>query len=366
MVVVIGSRSALFTPQPDLGLIIIDEEYEWTYKQDTSPHYHARDVALKLSGAAGATVVLGSATPDVETYYRAGNGEYRLLELPERVGLGEITLPPVEVVDMRNELKAGNRGMFSRSLAEAINEAVASREQVILFLNRRGGATFIQCRRCGLVLRCRRCEIPLTHHIAGDVLICHQCNYRMAVPQNCPNCSGGQLKFLGSGTQKVEQETGYMFPRARTLRWDSDVISHHSSHEEILRKFRHREADILIGTQMVAKGLDIPSVTLVGVISADTSLNLPDFRAGERTFQLLSQVAGRAGRGKAGGRVIIQTFAPEHYAIQAAASHDYAAFYAQEIAYRRQLNYPPFSRLVQLSLLILLNQTHGVNIDHPA
>jgi primosomal protein N' (replication factor Y) len=347
--VVIGSRSAIFTPQPDLGLIIIDEEYEWTYKQDTSPHYHARDVALKLAESTGATVVLGSATPDVETYYRAVNGEYRLLELPERVGHGgQAALPPVEVVDMRDELKAGNRGMFSRSLVESINETIADRQQVILFLNRRGGATFIQCRRCGFVLRCRRCEVPLTHHIAADVLVCHQCNYKTAVPQVCPNCSSRQLKFLGTGTQKVEQEVGYMFPRARTMRWDSDVISSKSSHEEILRKFRNREADILIGTQMVAKGLDIPAVTLVGVISADTSLNLPDFRAGERTFQLLSQVAGRAGRGAAGGRVIIQTFSPEHYAIQAAARHDYAAFYEQEIAYRRQLNNPPFSQLARL------------------
>jgi len=347
--VVIGSRSAIFTPQPDLGLIIIDEEYEWTYKQDTSPHYHARDVALKLAESTGAVVVLGSATPDVETYYRAVNGEYKLLGLPERVGQnGQPVLPQVEVVDMRDELKAGNRGMFSRSLTESINETIADRQQVILFLNRRGGATFIQCRRCGFVLRCRRCEVPLTHHIAADVLVCHQCNYRTAVPQVCPNCSSRQLKFLGTGTQKVEQEVGYMFPRARTMRWDSDVISSKSSHEEILNKFRNHEADILIGTQMVAKGLDIPAVTLVGVISADTSLNLPDFRAGERTFQLLSQVAGRAGRGAAGGRVIIQTFSPEHYAIQAAARHDYTAFYEQEIAYRRQLNNPPFSQLARL------------------
>jgi primosomal protein N' (replication factor Y) len=347
--VVIGSRSAIFTPQPDLGLIIIDEEYEWTYKQDTSPHYHARDVALKIAAAAGAVVVLGSATPDVETYYRANNGEYRLLELPERIGRGsKAKLPQVEVVDMRNELKAGNRGMFSRALTEAINQAVADRQQVILFLNRRGGATFIQCRRCGFVLRCRRCDVPMTQHIAANALVCHQCNNKTAVPQLCPNCSSRQLKFLGTGTQKVEQEVGYMFPRARTMRWDSDVIHSRISHEEILNRFRNREADILIGTQMVAKGLDIPAVTLVGVISADTSLNLPDFRAGERTFQLLSQVAGRAGRGAAGGRVIIQTFSPEHYAIQAAARHDYAAFYEQEITYRRQLNNPPFSQLARL------------------
>ena len=347
--VVIGSRSAIFAPQPDLGLIIIDEEHEWTYKQDNSPHYHARDVAIKLAELTGAAVILGSATPDVETFYKAQNGDYKLLTLPQRVVPREgASLPQVEVVDMREELRAGNRSIFSRSLAEAINDAIAGREQVILFLNRRGGATFIQCRRCGFVLRCRRCEVPLTHHIAGDVLTCHQCNYRAPIPQVCPNCSSRQIKFLGIGTQKLEQEVGYTFPRVRHLRWDSDAIGGRSSHENILRKFRGREAEILIGTQMVAKGLDIPSVTLVGVVSADTSLNLPDFRSGERTFQLLSQVAGRAGRGPSGGRVVIQTFSPENYAIQAAAGHDYAAFYEQEIAYRRQLHNPPFTRLARL------------------
>ncbi|MFC1970965.1 primosomal protein N' [Chloroflexota bacterium] len=349
--VVIGSRSAIFAPQPALGIIIIDEEHEWTYKQnDKSPHYHARDTAIKLAGLTGAVVVLGSATPDVETVYQAHNGDYQLLKLPERVVPTEgAALPQVDVVDMKDELKAGNRSLFSRSLAQAVNEAVASREQVILFLNRRGGATFIQCRSCGFVLRCRRCDVALTHHIAGDMLTCHQCNYKAPVPQVCPNCSSRQMKFLGTGTQKLEQEVSYTFPRARHLRWDSDVTGGRSSHGDILRKFRNGEAEILIGTQMVAKGLDIPSVTLVGVINADTSLNLPDFRAGERTFQLVSQVAGRAGRGLPGGRVIIQTFSPEHYAIKAAAGHDYAVFYEQEIAYRRQLNNPPFTHL---SLLV--------------
>jgi len=347
--VVIGSRSAIFAPQPDLGLIIIDEEHEWTYKQDNSPHYHARHVAIKLAELTGATVVLGSATPDVETFYKAQNGDYKLLELPQRVvpSVGA-ALPQVEVVDMREELKAGNRSVFSRSLSQAINEAVAAQEQVILFLNRRGGATFIQCRRCGFVLRCRRCEVPLAHHIVGDVLTCHQCGYRAPVPQACPSCSSRQLKFLGIGTQKLEQEARYTFPRARQMRWDSDVTAGKSSHEAILRRFRNKEAEILIGTQMVAKGHDIPSVTLVGVVNADTSLNLPDFRAGERTFQLLCQVAGRAGRGPSGGRVVIQTFSPENYAIRAAAQHDYASFYEKEIAYRRQLHNPPFTRLARL------------------
>jgi primosomal protein N' (replication factor Y) len=347
--VVIGSRSAIFAPQPDLGLIIIDEEHEWTYKQDNSPHYHARDVAIKLAELTGAVVLLGSATPDIESFYKAQNGGYKLLKLPERVvPTAGASMPQVEVVDMRDELKAGNRSIFSRSLSHAINEAVAANEQVILFLNRRGGATFIQCRSCGFVLRCRRCEVPLAQHIAGNILTCHQCGYKAPIPQACPSCSSRQLKFLGAGTQKLEQETRYAFPRARQLRWDSDTTTGKTSHEVILQKFRNRQAEILIGTQMVAKGLDIPSVTLVGVVSADTALNLPDFRAGERTFQLLSQVAGRAGRGPSEGRVIIQTFSPGHYAIQAAARHDYTSFYEQEIAYRRQLHNPPFTRLVRL------------------
>ncbi len=350
--VVIGSRSALFAPQPDLGLIIIDEEHEWTYKQDNVPHYHARDAAIKLAELTDAVVVLGSATPDVETYYKAENGEYKLLELPQRVvpSVG-VAMPQVEVVDMREELKAGNRNIFSRSLSESVNRAVTADEQVILFLNRRGGSYYIQCRRCGFVLRCRRCDVPLAHHISENVLTCHQCNYRTPVPEACPNCGNRQLKFLGAGTQKLEQEVKYTFPRARQLRWDSDSATGRTSNEDILRKFRRKQAEILIGTQMVAKGLDIPSVTLVGVVNADTSLNLPDFRAGERTFQLLSQVAGRAGRGEAGGKVIVQTFSPQHYAIKAAAKHDYASFYQQEIEYRKQLHNPPFTQLARLSFV---------------
>ncbi len=349
--VVIGPRSAVFAPQPDLGLIVIDEEHEWTYKQpDKSPRYHTRDVALKLAESTGAVVVLGSATPDVESYYHAQKGDYRLLRLPGRVTPRVGTpLPQVEVVDLREELKAGIRSLFSRSLSEAISQAVTSDEQVILFLNRRGAATFIQCRSCGFVLRCKRCDVPLTYHLTGDRLVCHQCNYHMPVPESCPRCARRSMKFLGLGTQKLEQEAGYNFPTARLLRWDTDVTRGRHSHDEILSKFRRHQADILIGTQMVAKGLDLPLVTLVGVVSADTALNLPDFRAGERTFQLLSQVAGRAGRGIKGGKVIIQTYTPEHYAIQAAAKHDYAAFYNKEVEYRRQLRNPPFSRLACLT-----------------
>ncbi|HEX74806.1 MAG TPA: primosomal protein N' [Dehalococcoidia bacterium] len=348
--VVIGSRSAIFAPQPDLGIIVIDEEHEWTYKQhDKSPGYHARDVAMKLAELTGAVVILGSATPDVETFYHAQIGDYRLLELSERVTPGEGSpLPQVKVVDLRQELKAGNRSLFSRSLSRATAKAVTNGEQVILFLNRRGAATFIQCRSCGFVLRCKRCDVTLTYHLTQDVLVCHQCNYRTSVPQICPQCLSRRIKFLGIGTQKLEQETSFTFPQARLLRWDSDVARGKYSHREILGKLRAHEADILIGTQMIAKGLDLPLVTLVGVVCADTALNLPDFRAGENTFQLMSQVAGRAGRGSLGGQVILQTYSPEHYAIKAAAKHDYALFYNQEINYRRQLYNPPFSQLASL------------------
>ncbi|MCL0091347.1 primosomal protein N' [Dehalococcoidales bacterium] len=347
--VVIGSRSAIFAPQPDLALIVIDEEHEWSYKQqDKSPRYHARDVAIKLAELTRAVVILGSATPDVETFYHAQRGDYHLLQLPERVTPGKDSTPQVEVVDLRKELKAGNRSLFSRSLSQAMAKAIASGEQVILFLNRRGGATFVQCRRCGFVLRCKRCQVTLTHHFVENILICHQCNYRRSVPQICPQCLSQRIKFLGTGTQKLEQEVSYTFPQAKLIRWDSDVTKRRYSHQEILTKFRNHEADILIGTQMIAKGLDLPQVTLVGVVSADTGLNLPDFRAGERTFQLLSQVAGRAGRGILGGQAIIQTYSPQHYTIQAAAKHDYALFYEKEIAYRRQLHNPPFTRLACL------------------
>jgi primosomal protein N' (replication factor Y) len=348
--VVIGPRSAVFAPQPELGLIVLDEEHEWTYKQqDRSPHYHAREVAIEVGRLCNAVVILGSATPDLESFYRSQRGEYQLLRLPERIaGQGLSPLPPVELIDMREELKAGNRGIFSRSLLHTVSRALQVQEQVILFLNRRGAATFVQCRHCGFVLRCRRCAVSLTYHSVGEELYCHQCNYHIPVPQMCPRCYSRSIKFLGLGTQKVEQEAALAFPGARLLRWDRDVTQGRHFHEEILDKFAKHEADILIGTQMIAKGLDLPRVTLVGVVNADLALNFPDFRSTERTFQLVSQVAGRAGRGPLGGRVIIQTYNPEHYALQAAAGHDYAAFYRQELEYRRQFNQPPFSRLARL------------------
>lgn len=348
--VVIGPRSALFSPQPDLGLIVIDEEHEWTYKQaDKSPRYHARDVAAKLAELSGATVILGSATPDVETFYKAQQGDYHLVELQERITPRGISpLPEVEIIDMRDELKSGNRSLFSRPLAQAIGEVLARCEQVILFLNRRGTANFVQCLTCGYVPSCPRCLVALTYHSDVGRLVCHHCNYSLRPSLICPQCSSPRLKYFGIGTQKVEEETKRLFPKARILRWDSDVTQSHRIHEEILAKLRARETDVLIGTQMIAKGLDLPQVTLAGVISADIGLNLPDFRAGERTFQLVCQIAGRAGRGLAAGKVIVQTYCPEHYAIKAASRHDYLSFYTQEIEYRRQLGYPPFNELARL------------------
>ncbi|MFP3880118.1 MAG: primosomal protein N' [Dehalococcoidia bacterium] len=348
--VVIGPRSALFAPVPDLGLIIIDEEHEWTYKQDDkSPRYHARDVAIKLAQLTGAVVILGSATPDVGSFYRAEQGQYQLVQLKDRVTpRGYSPLPRVTIVDLREELKAGHRSPLSRPLLTAMEQTLAQGEQAILFLNRRGTATFVRCRNCGFVFRCPRCSIALTYHSVERRLVCHRCHYSMHVPQNCPQCFQRHLRFLGIGTQRVEEEVNRFFPQARSLRWDRDVITRRYAHEEVLKNFRDHKADVLIGTQMIAKGLDLPEVTLAGIISADTGLNFPDFRSGERTFQLLCQVAGRAGRGVKAGKVIIQTYSPDNYTVQAAARHDYLTFYNKEIDYRRRYNYPPFTRLVRL------------------
>ena len=348
--VVIGPRSALFAPLPELGLIVIDEEHEWTYKQeDKSPRYHARDVAIKLAQLSDAVVILGSATPDIGSFHKAQQGEYQLVELKERITpRGYSPLPEVSIVDVREELKAGNTSLFSRSLLAAMKETLALGEQIILFLNRRGTATFVRCRNCGFVFRCPRCSIALTYHSVEKRLICHRCRYSVPVSQSCPRCSRRNLRFLGIGTQRVEEEIRHFFPEARLLRWDRDVITRRYAHEEVLKNFRDHKADVLIGTQMIAKGLDLPQVTLAGVISADTGLNFPDFRSSERTFQLLCQVAGRAGRGVKAGKVIIQTYSPDNYIIEAAAKHDYLGFYYKEIDYRRRYNYPPFSQLVRL------------------
>lgn len=377
--IVIGSRSAVFAPLPRLGVIVIDEEHEWSYKQDRTPRYHARDVAIKLAEISACKIILGTATPDVVTYHRAQRGQYELLHLPQRImghrrrieeqraqyaieaeraGVKEVgegyddavymDLPPVQVVDLRQELKAGNRSIFSRALREAMIETLAANEQVILFLNRRGATTFVMCRDCGHVMKCKRCDVPLTYHFPEDALVCHHCNWQAIVPDACPSCRSERIKHFGVGTQKVEAVTRQLFPEAQIVRWDRDTTGGRMAHEEILERFINHEADVMIGTQMIAKGLDLPLVTLVGVITADTALYLPDFRAGERTFQLLTQVAGRAGRSILGGKVIVQTYAPNHYCIQAASRHDYEGFYKEEMEFRKQQRYPPFSRLVRL------------------
>ncbi|HMA37654.1 MAG TPA: primosomal protein N' [Chloroflexia bacterium] len=366
--VVVGSRSAVFAPLPRLGLLILDEEHEWSYKQEGLPYYHARDVALRRAALAGAIVVLGSATPDVATYHRAtrppaagepvGGVDWRLLSLPARVGLarapdgGELTtelpMPPVRLVDMRQELRGGNRSIFSLALQQALAATLRAGEQTILFLNRRGSRTFIICRACGYVPSCTSCEIPLVYHADIDLLVCHRCDTRKRQPHPCPRCGSADIKRFGAGTQRVEEEMHSLFPAARVLRWDRDTAARKGAHDSLLGAFMRQEADVLVGTQMIAKGLDLPLVTLVGVISADTGLHLPDFRAGEHTFQLLTQVAGRAGRRTAGGQVIVQTYSLEHYAIQAAARHDYRSFYTQDLRFRLTHNYPPFSRMAKL------------------
>ncbi len=355
--VVVGSRSALFAPLPDIGLIVVDEEHDAAYKQIRTPRYHARDAAIELARLHHAVTLLGSATPSLESQFKARRGVYTLLTLPRRVmghreggTIKMLELPPVSIVDMRAELRAGNRSMFSRALHDALNQILAQGEQAILFLNRRGTATFVMCRDCGEVIRCPRCKIPLTHH-RGDVLICHHCNYRQPMPKVCPKCGSHRIKTFGAGTERVMDALRAEFPQARPLRWDRDVTGGKTSHEAILQDFIEHKADVLVGTQMIAKGLDLPLVTLVGVLSADTGLFLPDFRAAERSFQILMQVAGRAGRSERGGKVIFQTYHPQHYAIIAASKHDYDAFYHTEMRFRQEQGYPPYRRITRLIYL---------------
>ncbi|MCQ3929677.1 MAG: primosomal protein N' [Chloroflexi bacterium] len=376
--IIVGARSALFAPLPDVGLIILDEGHDDSYKQDAEfspPHYHAREVAIELMRQNHGTVILGSATPDVTTMFRAEQGEFIYLHLPDRVlahraaveeqvqalklqsphyyetevkEAVSLELPPVQIVDMRHELKAGNRSIFSRALQSALHQTLSAQQQAILFLNRRGTATFVMCRDCGYIAKCPRCDTPLTYHAPQEALRCHHCGYHGANPKTCPQCGSTRIKHFGTGTEQLDRLIQAEFPQARVIRWDKDTASEKGAHERILSQFIHREADILVGTQMIAKGLDLPLVTLVGIISADTGLGLPDYRAGERTFQLLTQVAGRAGRSLLGGRVILQTYQPENYAIQAAANHDFMTFYRQELEYRRALDYPPYKRLARL------------------
>lgn len=347
--VVVGARSAIFAPFTNIGLIILDEEHESTYKQEDSPRYHARDVAIWRSEFYKCPIILGSATPALESFARAKKGVYKLLALKHRA-LHQ-ALPTVFIADMREELRQGNRSMFSQSLIEAIRLRLEKKEQMVLFLNRRGYSSFVLCRDCGTVVQCPNCDISLTYHRTTEKLKCHYCGYEEHVPQICPQCQSDHIRYFGTGTQKVEEELYKLFPEARVLRMDVDTTKHKGAHEEILEIFGAGQADILLGTQMIAKGLDFPNITLVGVLSADTSLHLPDYRAAERTFQLLTQVSGRAGRHDKLGEVIIQTYTPEHYAIELAKSQEYEPFYEREMFLRRRSNYPPyyFVALIQLS-----------------
>jgi len=345
--VVIGARSALYSPLPDLGMIILDEEHEPAYKQsERRPTYHARDAAIALGQILHIPVILGSATPSIESFYHAERGEYRLVELRNRIGA---TLPPVEIIDLRNELHAGNTSIISRRLQSELEQVLQREQQAILYLNRRGAASCVLCRECGFVAMCDRCDVPLTYHSTERILLCHYCNRQTKVLHTCPQCNSPSIRYFGLGTEKVEDTIARHFPSARLLRWDRDTAKHRRAHEQLLDRFANREADILVGTQMIAKGLDLPGVTLVGVISADIALMLPDFAASERAFTLLTQVAGRAGRGEEAGKVIIQTFNPQHFCIDAASRHDYHEFYAAEIEARRRYGYPPFRQFVKFT-----------------
>jgi primosomal protein N' (replication factor Y) len=365
--IIIGARSALFSPVPRLGLIIIDEEHEWSYKQDDSfpgsPLYHTRTVAHELAKLTGATLILGSATPAVESFFRAEQGEFNLLTLPERVaphekGSGEplgvagpLPLPPVQIVDLRQELKASNNSIFSRDLQHHLKETLGQQRQAILFLNRRGTATIVMCRDCGTVVVCDLCDTPMVFHADLDRLICHRCGRRAPSPRICPNqeCRSERIRHFGVGTKRVEEELQRLYPRARIIRWDQDTIAEggRDAYQVLFDKMADHQADLLVGTQMIAKGLDLPMVSLVGVVTADTGLYLPDFRATERTFQLLTQVLGRAGRRTGPSRAIIQSYTPDHYVIEAASRHDYQTFYSQELAFRFEHGYPPFSKLIK-------------------
>ena len=359
--VIIGPRSALFAPLPQLGLIAVDECHDGSYSQSDPPFYNAVTAAREYARICAAVCILGSATPSIVQRFQASSsqaapgGESILLDLPKRIV--NPAMPPVQVVDMRAELKSGSRGIFSQALIDALDKVLKNDQQAILFLNRRGTATYVFCRDCGTAVRCPRCNTPLTYHInglpsegerPGSDLHCHHCGYSRQMPRKCPVCGSDQIRQYGLGSEKVETEVAKLFPSARTLRWDWETTRHKDAHEIILGHFSAHRADVLVGTQMLAKGLDLPLVTLVGIVLAEVGLHLPDPFAAERTFDVLTQVSGRAGRSSLGGRVVMQTFQPEHYVIQAAAGHDYAAFYAHELDYRRQLGYPPFNHLVRM------------------
>ncbi len=345
--VVVGTRSAVFAPVRDLGLVLVDEEHDQSYKQEETPRYGGRDVAVVRGQHAGACVVLGSATPSLESRQNVERGRYTLLELPDRIE--RRPMPQVEIIDMREEFLATRKqAVFSRSLLEAIRERLSGGEQTMLLLNRRGFSSFVSCRSCGESVQCRDCSVTLTYHRRDRRLLCHYCNYAERVPTVCPQCASEYIYFVGLGSEKVEDELHQAFPTARIARMDRDTVTGKRRYETILQSFRNGEYDILVGTQMIAKGHDIPNVTLVGIVSADIGLSMPDFRAAERTFQLLTQAAGRAGRGSLPGQVLIQTSNPDHYAIRFAAAQDYASFYAKELEFRRAMRYPPFSALANV------------------
>lgn len=346
--VVVGARSAVFAPFENLGIIIIDEEHETSYKQEDNPRYHARDVAIERGIRHQCPVILGSATPSLESFARAKKGVYSLLTLSKR--MNEHDLPEVQIVDMREELREGNRSMFSQILYEKIQERLAKKEQIVLFLNKRGHSSFVMCRDCGYVIQCPNCDISLTYHRSSQQMKCHYCGYEASVPRICPECASEHIRYFGTGTQKVEEELGKIFPGARVIRMDVDTTSRKGAHEKLLSAFHEGKADILLGTQMIAKGLDFPNITLVGVLSADTMLHLPDFRSSEKTFQLLTQVSGRAGRHELAGEVIIQTYSPEHYSIELAGEQDYDKFYSKEMMIRKIHQYPPFYYLALITV----------------
>ncbi len=340
--IMIGPRSAIFTPFANLGAVIIDEEHESTYKSETTPKYDVREIAIEIGRICGSITVFGSATPDISTYYKANIGEFDLVTISSRVNK---SFPEINVIDMRKELENGNKSVFSSSLLNAIEDNLLNGRQTILFLNRRGYSTFVSCRKCGYVMECESCNVNYTYHLSGNKLICHYCGKTLANPKNCPRCGSQYIKYFGTGTQKIEEETKKIFPEARILRMDLDTTSGKNAHENILKKFARGDADILIGTQMIAKGLDFPNVSVVGVVAADMSLNSGDFKCAENTFQMLTQVSGRAGRASVKGSVFIQTYNPEHYSIEFAKNNDYISFYNHEITVRKQMMYPPFSHI---------------------
>lgn len=343
--IVIGARSAVFAPVDNLGIIIIDEEHDSSYKSESNPKYDAKEVAKYLAKENKCPLILGSATPDINTYYNATTrNNIELLKLTKRAN--ESSLPEVSVVDLKQELANGNRSMLSMDLYASIEKNIKEKRQTILFLNRRGYSTFIMCRNCGYTVKCKNCNISLTYHSYEKKLKCHYCGYEENLVTVCPECHSDKIRYFGTGTQKLEQEINKQFPEAKTIRMDVDTVTKKNSHEEILSKFKNENIDILIGTQMVVKGHHFPNVTLVGVVAADSSLNIDDYRANERTFQILTQVAGRAGREKLQGKVIIQSYTPENFSIQCAKKQNYEMFYETEIALRRQLKYPPFCDII--------------------